>query len=233
MENYNGVYVKVSKELFDEVQEMKKREDAIPHYRAQLKPLENLDALTVEEKLQLAKENIREIEKQYQNEDEKGWEHRKWDNYFSNKEWYVRPIIQQVFDIQGLSDYLNGNIEVVVQEEFKEKPEQIRDTTILRRISFVDKGVEDAIMDSLAESSDISNCKFLYRVYTNPFKEVKEPVGCIFWFQNDKYIHLIDCSRSSRMNMPRQKLKEATEYWENRVGKESSILAKWKECEMK
>ena len=112
-------YYQVAPELAQTMREIQEKQDAIPHYIAKTVELGDLTKQTKCSIMLKVKNNINEIEKQYKNEESKGWISSCGYTRHQKIEEYVKPALDYLFNLSGLKDAVNSFISKQVDKQWK------------------------------------------------------------------------------------------------------------------
>jgi hypothetical protein len=211
MRNSFNTYIQVPKSLAQEIHKMKEEQAKIPHYKAELVELGDLNNQSKCELMRKMKNNLDEIDKQYKNEDSKGWIGTSGYTAFSNKEKYVYPAFEHIFDLKGLQSAVNGLVEERCNEfwdkhlEGKEEQYHTKRTYPIQKfVSFINESREHFLW-AIRDCKDITELQLLVSFDERDLYEwedlegsLKIPSSVNFLIQSsEESINVRHCSTSS------------------------------------
>jgi hypothetical protein len=165
MRNSFNEYIQVDKGLFDEIQEMKKREASIPVYYPSYIELGDLKTQSKYEIMKKVKHNVDEAEKRYENDEAKGKIERSGYTRFVAHENYVFPALSYLFDLDGLARQVNAQVEKQCDKAWDETRENKegfltkRDYPVTNYIRFI-KDVRQKLIWIIEKAKDIRDIQF-------------------------------------------------------------------------
>lgn len=243
MKNSFNTYIQVPKGLAQEIYKMKEEQAKIPHYKAQVIELGDLTKQSKCEIMRKMKHNLEEIEKQYKNEDSKGWIGTSGYKAFSYKETYVFPAFEYIFDLKGLSKAVNGLVEERCNEfwdkhlEGKEEQYHTRRTfPIPRFVSFITESRE-RILPAIRDCKDITDLQLLVSFNERDLYEWEEmegssmiPSSVNFLIQtSEENINVRNCQTSSANTEHFDNMVSVGGYWAKEgLNQKTEKLSNWK-----
>ena len=111
-------YYQAAPQLAQTMREIQEKQDAIEHYIAKTVELGDLTKQTKSDIILKVKNNIDEIEKQYKNEESKGWVSSGRTRHYKIEE-HVKPALDHLFNLSGLKENVNSFISKQVDKQWK------------------------------------------------------------------------------------------------------------------
>jgi hypothetical protein len=243
MRNSFNTYIQVPKGLAQEIYKMKEEQAKIPHYKAQVVELGDFTQQTKCEIFRKMKNNLMEIDKQYKNEEEKGWIGSAGYTQYSYQEKYVFPAFEYLFDLKGLSKAVNGLVEERCNEfwdkHLEGKEEQFhtkRTFPIGKFISFINESRQH-ILWAIRDCKEITDCQLLISFNKRDLYKWEEvegssiiPASVNFYIQtNEEDIDVRICKSSSAGGEHFDNMITVGSYWiQEELNNNREKLSNWK-----
>ena len=237
--NWANSYVQVSKEVFDEIQEMKRIEREIPHYKANLIELGDLAKQSKTEIISKMKHNLEEIEKQEKNERSKGWISSCGYTAFANKEKYVFPAFDYIFNLKKFSKMVNNLVSNRCNDYFDQMEKGDKYDKRNFPISYYIRFIEECrlqILEAIRKISDINKLhmvisfnKYNWTETISKTEKMCIPQSINFYIDVDGEIEILSCNSSSRSHKGFDNEITARSHWA--IKKYSSTIYKLTEWE--
>lgn len=183
----------------------------------ELKNIYDYENLSKMNKMKLLKEQLDQIEKQYEI-DNNGY-HR----HFSTQR-QAMPILDDLFDLDGLDKFLEEKQERFYKQDDIEK----NYVKYLHEI----KNKKLSLNMNIQKANDVKDIKIKYSIVYNEFENWKRLNKILFWLENDKSIEIVLCSdHSSYEGFLIDDKEKAEKKWKEYNGGKKIPLSLWKEVE--
>jgi hypothetical protein len=228
-------YYKVDSGLASEIRKMREEMEAIPHYEGKYIELGDLTKQSKCELMRKMKYNLMEADKQYKNEDSKGWIGTCYYTLRANQREHVEPAFKYLFNMDKMDRFINHLISIRLNDYFDKyiKKDWIerRHFPIHHYIHFIED-VWQKVFWTITECEDITsmnltisfNVEDIAKTRKKYFNENDGEISVLIpdsvnFFngyegkEKSKY-YLKSCSNCSGNNEYLESLEDAKQWWE-------------------